>query len=71
MTKTDAVLKHLEEHQGITTFEAFSKYGATRLSDIVYRLKKRGHNIITVDRQQKDRYGNEVKFCEYRLEKER
>lgn len=67
MTKTRAVLDYLQENTGITTFEAFTKFGATRLSDIVYRLKKQGHNIVTVNREQEDRYGNKVTFCEYRL----
>lgn len=69
MTKTQAVLEHLQTNTGITSFEAFAKFGATRLSDIVYRLKKQGHSIVTVNREQEDRYGNRITFCEYRLEK--
>ena len=69
MTKTEAVREHLETNRGITTYEAFQKYGATRLADIIYRLRKYGHKIHTVEREQEDRFGNAVKFVEYRMEK--
>lgn len=70
MNKTIAVLRHMQEKGGITTFEAFSNYGATRLADIVYRLRHKGHEIITIQREQEDRYGTVVKFAEYRLKEE-
>lgn len=68
MNKTFAVLEHLKANKGITSFEAFSLYGATRLADIIYRLRQKGYEITTVDRSQKDRFGNRVSFVEYRLE---
>lgn len=67
MNKTQAILAHMQERGGITTFEAFSQYGATRLADIVYRLRHKGYEIETIEREQKDRYGTVVKFAEYRL----
>ena len=39
-TQTGDVLKYLETHKkGITSKEAFDKFGATRLSSIIYSLK--------------------------------
>lgn len=68
MNQTEAVLTHLKANKTLTSYEAFSLYGSTRLADIVYRLRQKGYNITTSDRVQKDRYGNKTIFCEYRLE---
>ena len=43
-TQTNDVLMHLKEHGTITTNEANELYGATRLGDIILRLRK--HHII-------------------------
>ena len=45
--KTALVLKHLELNGSITSMEAFQQYNATRLSGIIYTLRKQGYNIIT------------------------
>lgn len=46
-TKTKLVLKHLQYHQKITSWEAITQYQATRLAAIIFRLKEDGHNITT------------------------
>ena len=48
MTKIDAVYLHLKRHGHITSWEAIKLYKATRLADIVYKLKAQGFNIYTV-----------------------
>ena len=45
--KTAKVLTHLELHGSITSMEAFQEYNATRLSGIIYTLRKQGYNITT------------------------
>ena len=45
--KTSKVLTHLELNGSITSMEAFQEYNATRLSGIIYTLRKQGYNIIT------------------------
>lgn len=67
--KTQAVLEHLKEHGAITSLEAIDKYGATRLSDIIYRLRKQGMNIETIDMPFTDRYGTKSKYGKYILVK--
>lgn len=50
LNKTEKVLKHLRTYGCITSLEAIEKYKATRLSDIIYRLRnKRGMKIDTID----------------------
>ena len=46
MNKTDAVYAHLKK-KPITSWEAINLYKATRLADIIFRLRQRGHNIVT------------------------
>lgn len=67
MNKTIAVLEHMREHGGITQLEATELYGATRLSAIVFNLRKRGHDIETVTMGMTDRYGHAVNYAKYVL----
>lgn len=67
MNKTEKVLEHLRKHGTITSLEAIELYGATRLSDIIYRLRKKGHNIKTEDLPFTDRFGSKSTYGEYTL----
>lgn len=60
------VLRHIKRYGSITSMEAFEKYGITRLSAIIYILR-REYEIVTIMRTSVNRYGNEVNFAEYRL----
>ena len=60
------VLRHIKRYGSITSMEAFEKYGITRLSAIIYILR-REYEIVTIMRTSINRYGNEVNFAEYRL----
>lgn len=66
MQKT-IVLNHLNRNIGITSMVAFQEYGITRLSAVIFDLRKAGHDIISVPFTEKNRYGNTVNFVEYRL----
>lgn len=65
--KTEKVLEHLQKNGTITSLEAIELYGATRLGDIIYRLRKRGYNIDTLDLPFVDRYGTKSHFGKYVL----
>lgn len=59
MNKTLAVKNHLEERGTITSLEAIQKYGATRLSAIIYNLRhKYGMEIGNKPNKIQDRYGH-------------
>lgn len=60
------VLRHIKRYGSNTSMEAFEKYGITRLSAIIYILR-REYEIVTIMRTSVNRYGNEVNFAEYRL----
>ena len=67
ITKTMMVLNHLKKHGEITSMEAIENYGATRLSAIIFNLRKKGYDIDTVDVHGVDRYGNSVTYGRYIL----
>lgn len=65
MNKTQKVLEHLQDKGSINSWEAIQEYGATRLSSIIFNLKKKGY-IIRAEREEfTDRYGDKASFCNY------
>lgn len=49
MNKTKAVLQYLREHSlGITTWDAINLFHATRLSAIIFNLKRDGYIIDVI-----------------------
>jgi len=66
-TKTDNIKKHLMENGSITSWEAITQYGATRLSAIIFNLRDKGWDI-EVDRvKEVDRNGQTSTFAKYVL----
>lgn len=71
MTKTKAVLLHLQGKGSITSWEAIKEYGATRLSGIIYNLRyKYRLNIVSEKIDFLDRYGTPSSFAKYVLIKD-
>lgn len=62
-----AVLEHLQNNESLTSMEAFSLYGATRLASIIFDFRKMGYNIITETRCGKTRYGSSTSYAVYKL----
>ena len=69
LSQTKDILKHLEEHGSITSYEAFKLYGATRLSAVIYELRNRyGQNITSNLKVVETRYGHKAQIAVYKLE---
>ena len=67
-TQTSAILEHLMQYGKITSIEAFERYGATRLSAIIFRLRKNyGYTINTRMETGKNRFGETVQYGIYEL----
>lgn len=67
-SQREVIENHLRTKKHITSFEAFEMYGITRLSDIIFRIrKKKEMEIRSVNRTEINRYGNRVDFAEYTL----
>lgn len=68
MTMKDRILKHLKDKGSITTWEAITEYGCTKLQEYIRRLRK----IYTIDDEwiyTKNRYNEETKYKRYFLKK--
>lgn len=69
-TQASEVLHYMQTHKrGITSMQAIERFGATRLSDIIYRLKKLGFEIESESITEKNRYGHTVTYSRYYLAK--
>lgn len=69
MTQDERVLEHLKKNGKISQKRAIALFGAYRLSAIIYRLRNAGYNIITSFKSGKNRFGDNVAWAEYKLEK--
>ncbi len=67
ITKTQQVLKHLHEKGSIDSWTAIQLYGATRLADIIYNLRRRGFEIVSIPNSAFDRNNNVCNFTKYQL----
>lgn len=54
--------------KGVTSLDAFKHFGITRLSAIIFNLRKKGLNISSNKYAIKNRYGEKVYFSRYILE---
>lgn len=63
-SKTNDVLNHLIVYGSITSLEAFKRYGLTRLSSVIFELRKK-HNIETIMLTTKDRHNITVNYAKY------
>ena len=66
-TQRKAILDHLMTQKSITSMEAFELYGATRLSAIVFDLRKMGYDIVTHNMHTINRYGQNTNYAKYVL----
>ena len=49
----------------MTPMEAFTEYGITKLATRISELKKQGYHFTSVMVEQKNRYGEPVRFMQY------
>ena len=66
-TQKERVIRHLQDFKTITSREAFNDYGISRLSSIIYRLRKSGYVIETHKTYGLNRYGDKVNYATYEL----
>ena len=67
MTQNEMVLKHMQDYGSISSAEAFTEYGITRLSARIYDLRRHGHCIKGQQVEKTNRYGKKVWFDRYTL----
>ena len=64
-SQSDAILWHLKTYGTITSYEAIHQYGATRLSGIIFNLRKAGYNIESIPLKKKTRFGRTTTIAKY------
>ena len=67
MTQNEMILNHMQKCNGITSMEAYSLYGCTRLSARIKDLREEGHNIGTIRESSMNRVGKVVSYARYIL----
>ena len=65
ITQEARVLEYMKDFGSITSYEAFSELGATRLSAIIFNLQRKGHRIASQYIKRENRWGEPVKFKKY------
>ena len=66
MNKETAVLEYMKKTKnGITSLEAIDKFGATRLSAIIFKMKDKGYIIKDRFEECVDRFGNVARYKRY------
>ena len=67
-SQSSEILKYLRTHKkGISSMQAFELFGATRLSSIIFNLRKRGFNIESIVDTTITRYDTKTRFVRYIL----
>ena len=59
--QSHAILEHMKKHGYITSMQAFKLYGATRISSIIFSLRK-DYDIETVMVSTTNRYGEPTRY---------
>lgn len=66
-TQLDALLRYFIQHGGLTTFEAFERFGCTRLAARVLELSRKGFRFRKEPVSVTTRYGAKVTVTRYIL----
>lgn len=69
-SQTSEIIAYLRKYKQITSYEATKRFGATRLSGIIFILRERGFGIETEMVQGKNRYGHTTSYAIYHLVKD-
>lgn len=69
-TQHEDILRYLEEFGSISTAEAFSNLGITKLSTRIGEMKKKGIRFNKMMVSDHNRYGRKVQYMRYWLVKE-
>ena len=68
MNQNEKVLQFIKDTGAITTWDAYSQFGCTRLSARISDLRKQGHPIISKTETSKNRYGESVTYSRCSLD---
>ena len=67
MNQKQRVLDYLRSGNAITSLDAFHELGITRISAVVYNLKRDGHHLIKENVTVKNRFDEECTIARWSL----
>ena len=67
MSQNSRVLDYMKNHVGLTNRQALNNLGIGRLSARIFDLRQLGYKIVSVEREDINRYGETSRYTEYRL----
>jgi len=65
MTQKERIVKYMDDFGSISTMEAFTQLGITRLASRIHELARNGLAIKKEMVSSKNRYGEEVHYMRY------
>lgn len=68
-TMKQIILEHLEENGTITSWEAITNYGCTRIHEYIRQLRRENYNIKSVSKSVTTRFGRKTNIAVYTLMK--
>lgn len=69
-TQCERILKYMEDFGSVNPQQAVADLGVYRLAARISDLRRRGHKIASRNVKAKNRYGEPVRFAEYRIVEE-
>lgn len=69
LTQKEKVLRHLKEVGALTPVQAFFDYSIMRLATRIFELKEDGYNIETIMLKSQNKFGEPVRYAQYKLTK--
>jgi hypothetical protein len=70
MNQEQKIINYVERFGSITTLDAFRDLAITRLSARIFNIKKLGYKVLSVREKSKNRFGEDVNYSRYFIEKE-
>jgi hypothetical protein len=67
MTQVERIIKYMHDFGSITTMQAFTDLGITRLASRIHDLNRMGIEIEKETVSGKNRYGEPVHYARYKL----
>lgn len=69
MNQCERIIKYINDFGSITTLQAFSDLGCTRLASRICDLRKQGYEFNKNFETSKNRYGESVNYIRYSIKK--
>ena len=67
MTQSERIIKYMNDFGSITTLEAFTELGITRLASRIHDIRRMGIEIESETVKGKNRYDEPVHYSRYRI----